>query len=164
MSDTTYEFYMQECDSSWNPISSKPARNLEKDDDFVGLKYSKATGIDALGKPRIYVEKFPTEEKESIYIPEDVTYESTTITFTFFFLGENRRQSLKKFLDFCSYKRIKYWDTARLQAVYVYVNNSITNTEEQWHGSTPYLSLTMQATNVYGKAFGVDKNGNHITN
>lgn len=150
MATSKYKFYMAECDAEWN-IKGDTQKDLEVD--FEGLRYQEAKGLNLTGKPRLYTETYADADRVRVYIPEDVTYEPTTITFSFVFLGDDRQNIYDAFVEFVSGKRMVYWDSARGKYAYFYVGDSIQPAEEKWYYSTPYLRLELKVSNVYGRTF-----------
>lgn len=152
MATSKYKFYMAECDADWT-IKSNTQKDLEVD--FDGLRYQEAKGLNLTGKPKLYTETYADADKVRVYIPENVTYEPTTITFRFVFFGDNRYETYDSFVTWVSGKRMVYHDTARGKYAYFYVGDSIQPAEEMWYGSTPYLRLELKVSNVYGRTFDV---------
>lgn len=150
MATSKYKFYMAECDADWK-INSNTQKDLEVD--FEGLRYQEAKGLNLTGKPRLYTETYADADKVRVYIPENVTYEPTTITFSFVFFGENRYKTYDEFVAWVSGKRMVYHDDARNKWAYFYVADSVQPAEEMWYGSTPYLRLELKVSNVYGRTF-----------
>ena len=150
MATSKYKFYMAECDAEWN-IKGDTQKDLEVD--FEGLRYQEAKGLNLTGKPRLYTETYADADKVRVYIPENKTYEPTTITFSFVFFGENRYKTYDEFVAWVSGKRMAYHDDARNKWAYFYVADSIQPAEEKWYYSTPYLRLELKVTNVYGRTF-----------
>lgn len=146
-----YKFYMQECDSKGNILSGAPLKDLEVD--FEGMRYSKADGLDKIGKPRIYTESFADSNRLRVHIPEKLTNEATTVKFTFFFTGENRRSVYDSFVEYVRKGFKVYHDTARKKYLYFCINTEITPATEEWYGSTPYLELQLTAQNIFGRTF-----------
>lgn len=154
MATSKYKFYMAECDAEWK-VKSSTTKDLERD--FDGLRYQEAKGLNLTGKPRLYTETYADADKVRVYIPENVTYEPTTITFSFVFFGENRYKTYDEFVAWVSGKRMVYHDDARHKWAYFYVADSIQPAEEKWHASTPYLRLELKVSNVYGRTFDSQK-------
>lgn len=144
---SSYQFYMQECGKDWKPIEGTQ-KNLE--DDFDGLRYLKAEGLLTIGKTRVYTEKYAEQNGTRLYIPENPTHDSTNITLSLCFFGNNRHTAYHSFLAFCVGKRLCYWDNARNVRVYVYVENEVKPAKEMWYGSIPYLSLDLHMVNING--------------
>ena len=152
MATSKYKFYMAECNAEWN-IKSGSTRDLERY--FEGLRYQEAKGLNLTGKPKLYTETYADADKVRVYIPDDVTYEPTIITFSFVFFGDNRYKTYDEFVTWVSGKKMAYWDSARQKRVYFYVADAIQPAEEMWYGSTPYLRLELKVTNVYGRTFDI---------
>ena len=151
--ESTYKFYMQECDKYGRVIANSVVRDLEKDPEFKGLKYSKAEGLNTIGKPRIYTEKFSDSDRLRVHIPKELTNEPTTVTFTFYFTGEERHESYDNFVEYIRKGFKVYHDTARNKYLYFCITEEITPAREQWYGSTPYLELQLTVQNIFGKTF-----------
>lgn len=150
---STYKFYMQECSSKGIVIEHSEQIDLENDPRFEGLRYSKAEGLDKVGKPRIYTEEFKDSNRLRVYMPNNLTNNPTTVRFTFLFVGENRRNSYKNFIDFVRSGYRVYHDTARNKYLYFFVNEEISPAKEKWHGSVPYLELQLTVQNIFGRTF-----------
>lgn len=150
MATSEYTFYMAECDDGWE-IKPTTRKNLEVS--FKGMRYQEAKGLNLTGKPRICTEFYADADKARVWIPPTVTYEPTTITFSFVFLGEDRYKTYDAFVSWVSGKKMAYWDDARNKLAYFYVGDSVQPAEEKWYGSTPYLRLQLNVTNVYGRTF-----------
>lgn len=151
--ESTYKFYMQECNGMGKILAGSKERDLENDTDFVGLKYSKAEGLNKIGKARIYKETFKDSDRLRVHIPENLTNEPTTVTFTFYFTGENRYKSYDKFVEYIRKGFKRYHDNARNKYLYFCVENEIKPASEQWYGSTPYLELQLTVQNIFGRTF-----------
>ena len=77
---------MQKCDRQGNVIDGT-LKDLEVD--FDGLRYSKLTGLNTLGKPQnIYTEKYSEMNGVRVYMPETTTCDSYNLTLTLYFFGD----------------------------------------------------------------------------
>ncbi len=149
------KFYMQECDKKGVALANAEVVDLESK--FVGLNYAAAKGLDTLGKAKnIYTEKFTGEDRVNVYVPEEITREQTTVTFTFYILGEHRRGVYDDFLAYVTKGFHNYWDNKRRKRITFYVEDSIEPSSEQWYGGTPYLELNLKVKNVFGRTFNVE--------
>lgn len=146
-------FYMQEVDKMGNPIDGAPIKDLEKD--FEGLLYSKASGLNKIGKARIYKEQYADSERVRVYVPEQEINEPTKVIFSFLFLGEDRYKIYDSFLEYVRKGFHSYWDTKRKKKIYFYVEKEIEPATEAWYGSTPYLILELEVDNIYGRTFDI---------
>lgn len=153
MSEKTYRFYMQECTAKGVIIEGSQEIDLENYPDFEGLRYSKAEGLDRIGKPRVYTEKFSDSDRLRVHIPSELTNDATTVDFTFFFVGEKRRTSYHNFVEYVRKGYKVYHDDARRKYLYFFVNSDIAPATEQWYGSTPYLELKLTVQNIFGRTF-----------
>lgn len=152
MATSKYKFYMAECDASWN-IINESRRNLEES--FVGMRYLEAKGLNLVGKPKVYTETYADSKRVRVFLPPSMTYEPTKVTFSFAFFGEERYQTYDAFVTWISGKRMVYWDDARKKGVFFYVADSIQPAEEKWYGSTPFLRMELNVSNVYGNTYTV---------
>lgn len=150
---STYKFYMQACDSKGKILDSSPSIDLENYPDFEGLRYSKADGLDKVGSPRVYTEKYADSDRLRVHMPDNLTNESTTVEFTFFFVGENRRASYHNFVEYVRSGFRRYYDSARKKYLYFFVNSEIAPATERWFGSVPYLELKLTVQNIFGRTF-----------
>ena len=139
-SDMNYHFYMVECSNKGEVLGTE--RDLEAS--FDGLVYMKADGLNLLGKPRVYTEKFADSERLRVYKPETTLREPTTVTLSFAFTGQNRYNTYREFTEYVSDNYIRYRDTARNVYLYFYVEDEIKPAKEMWYGSTPYLTLDLK--------------------
>lgn len=147
-----YKFYMQELlDGALVPYTRKDLEN-----DFDGLRYARAKGINTIGKARIYTEKYADSNTMRVYVPENLTNEPTTITFTFYFFGANRQAVFDAFNEYVRNGVHRYWDTARNKYFDFVVEETIQIGEEQWYGDVPYFSVDYKVQNIYGRTYDVD--------
>jgi hypothetical protein len=148
-------FYMQATDYKGEPMIGAPIINLEED--FEGLLYSKAKGLNDKGKIKnTYSEKYADSDRVRVYFPDEPKRESTTVTFTFFFTGENRYAVFDEFVKYVSGGFRAFWDTKRKKRLVFYATDEMKVTNEMWYGSTPYLSLDLKVQNIFGETFDVE--------
>lgn len=147
-------FYMQEVDKKGDPIVGAPIKDLEND--FDGLLYSKASGLNKKGKARVYKENYSDSDRVRVHIPSLPTNEPTHVTFSFLFVGEGRYDTYNSFVEYVSSGFHSYWDTKRKRRLVFYVEEEIEPAEEAWYGSTPYLKLELRVENVFGRTFEVN--------
>lgn len=124
--------------------------------DFDGLRYISAKGINAIGKPRIYTETYADNDRMRVYIPKNLTNAPTTITFTFYFFGDNRQKVYDAFNEYIRNGIHRYWDTARNKYFDFIVDESIDVRNENWNAGIPYLSVDYKVKNLNGKTFDVN--------
>ena len=147
-----YKFYMQEISNGL----LVPTTRKDLEHDFEGLRYISAKGINSIGKARIFTETYADSDRVRAYVPETITNESTTVTFTFYFFGENRQKTYDEFNEYIRHGVHRYWDTARNKYFEFVMENSIEVKEEKWYLGTPYLSVEYKVKNLNGKTFDVD--------
>ena len=144
-----YKFYMQKCDRQGNVIDGT-LKDLEVD--FDGLRYSKLTGLNTLGKSQnIYTEKYSEMNGVRVYIPEATTCDSYNLTLTLYFFGENRQKVYDDFNEFIRHGYTKYWDTARNKELVFIINSEIKPSSEKWYEGTPYFGVNYTLVNINGK-------------
>lgn len=148
-------FYMQATDGNGTPLVGATVKNLEVD--FEGLLYSKAKGLNDRGKIKnTYSEKYADSDRLRVYFPSEPLREATTVTFTFYFTGENRYAVFDEFVRYVSGGFRAFWDTKRKKRLVFYVPEAVTVADEKWYGSTPYLSLDLKVQNIFGETFDVE--------
>ena len=119
---------------------------------FEGLLYSKCEGLLTKGKRKdIYEEKYADDDKLRVWQGEKVTREATTITFTFFFVGENRLHTYQNFYDYVKNGKLYYYDTKRLKKAYMVLKDALEPQEDVYKGSTPYIKATFKFQNLWGE-------------
>lgn len=119
---------------------------------FEGLLYSKCEGLLTKGKRKdIYEEKFADDDKLRVWQGKGVTREATTITFTFFFVGENRLRTYQNFYDYVKNGKLYYYDTKRLKKAYMVLKEALEPQEDIYKGSTPYIKADFRFQNLWGE-------------
>lgn len=161
MSELGYNFYMTLCDGKGMSLDGASRKNLEID--FRGLRYSKADGLDSIGKAKnIYTEEYADSDRVRVHMPRVVTNSPTTVKFTFFFVGDDRREVYHEFVDYVREGYHVYYDDARRKYLYFYVSGEISPAEEMLYGSTPYLKFVFEASNLFGRTFDVPFDSAHL--
>lgn len=152
-----YDFFFQgveKKDDSWELIPST-LKNLETD--FYGcIRYSKAEGINTIGKAKIYTESYADSDEKRVYVPDTVTNESTKVIFTLYFFGEYRHKAYDEFNEYIRNGVHKYWDTARNKYFLFVVSDEIKISSEKWYGSMPYFEVKYTVQNINGKTFSIE--------
>lgn len=119
---------------------------------FPGLRYQKCVGLNDKGKRlNIYTEEYSDSDTLRVWQGEEVTRKATTITFTFFFLGDTRREAFNNFYNYVKNGKITYWDTARNKEALLVLADEIKISEEDWKGSTQYFSASFKFQNLWGE-------------
>lgn len=148
MSDHGYKFYMQKCNRYNVPIDVD--KDLEVD--FEGLRYAKCEGLDTYGKAKnVYIETYADSNSVRAYIADKLTNDATKIKFTFYFVGEKRKETYHEFVEWVRNGYTQYWDTARNRKFTFIVQDEIKPASEKWHGSTPYIELQLTVQNLNGR-------------
>jgi hypothetical protein len=150
-SEIGYHFYMVECDNKGKVADG--AEEIDLEEHFSGLTYMKAEGLNKLGKPRVYTEKFADSDRLRVYKPDDTIREATTVTLSFAFVGDDRYETYHNFVEYISTGVKRYRDTARNKYLYFFVNAEIKPANEMWYGGTPYLTVDIPVQSIFGKTF-----------
>lgn len=154
-SEQGIHFYMQATDNYGVAIAGAEIKDLEED--FEGLLYSKAEGLNKKGKVKnVYTEQYADSDRLRVHYPAKVTREATAVTFTFYFMGENRYKVYDDFYAYLTEGFRAYWDTARKKRLVFYAPNEYKPAEEMWYGGKPYLKLELQVQNIFGETFDVE--------
>lgn len=158
MSSLGYEFFIQECNAKGEAISGAPERNLEKDPEFEGLRYSKIEGIETKGAIKnSYAESYADADRLRVYAPKEVKRKETNVKLTLYFVGANRFKALDAFNQYISGGFHKYRDTARNKWFAFYVKSELKPADAMWYGTTPYLKMDYELVNIFGQTFDVEQ-------
>ena len=79
--ESTYKFYIQTINKDGSIPTGSVTKDLERD--FAGLRYKECKGLNTIGKPRVYTEKYADSDRLRTYIPTEVTHDATVIKLTF---------------------------------------------------------------------------------
>lgn len=149
---------MQECNNKGEAIDGAPERNLEKDPEFEGLRYSKIEGIETKGAIKnSYSESYADADRLRVYAPKEVKRKETNVKLTLYFVGEKRFKALEAFNQYISGGFHKYRDTARNKWFAFYVKNELKPADSMWYGTTPYLKMDYELVNIFGQTFDVEQ-------
>lgn len=153
-----YNFYMQEVEKSDGVYVLKPdTKKMDIEADFCGcIRYSKAEGINTIGKPRVYTEKYSDSDRLRVYVPKEVTNDATKVVFTFYFFGKFRFDAYNKFNDYIRNGIHRYWDTARNRYFDFIVADEIKIGNERFYGKMPYFEVKYTVQNLNGRTFEID--------
>lgn len=145
-------------------IRGRSEINIE--DNFPGLLYMKSSGLNDIGKPKnIYTEHYADSDRTRVYLPsrningrmvtdeKAITNEPTKIEMTFLIVGDvsARKETLRLFSDYVRTGILKYYDDARNVEFEFVVTDEIKVSDERWHGSQPYIEITVPMQNLNGK-------------
>lgn len=139
-------------------------KNIENDfslSDGSQIRYRKCVGLISKGSPKnIYTESYADEETIRISMPseQNMTRNTTNITFTFIFKGENRNVLFQSFYDYVKNGLLVYCDSARGRAVVMYLNSEVSPSEDIYIGTTPYIEAEFKFNNITGGAEYVSNN------
>lgn len=128
---------------------------IDIEDEFPGLRYLKATGLNDIGAAKnLYTEEYADSDRIRVYLPPDGNYanQGTTVKMTFIVIGdaERRQQTMTDFFDYVRKGIHRYADTARRREFDFIVKDEISVSEEKWHGSHPYVEFTITLQNLNG--------------
>lgn len=144
MSKNTVKFYMKQY-----PIGGVEQATKDLETDFEGLLVSKVGGLNTKGKNKnIYYESFPEQNGKNVWIGTPY-YEATSVTFTFFFVGEDRQDQYDLFCQFVNGYKLYYWDDYYNKRVTLVLEEIGEPTEEKI-GNNPNIEATFKFTNING--------------
>ena len=144
-----YTHWMQRTD-----ITGQNAIDIE--DEFNGLLYMSADGMNDVGKSKnVYTEEYADSDRKRVYLPDDSNYtnEATKITMHFLVVGtaDDRQDILRRFSDHVRVGVHRYWDDARKLEFDFIVTDEIKVSDEKWHGSQPYVEISVPMQNLNGR-------------
>lgn len=140
-----YSIYMQRVDKEGEPL-----KNLETD--FPGLFYYSCEGLSAKGKPKnIHTESYADSDGSRVWIPENVCRESTEITLSLLFKGDNRRDVFDEFYSYVKDGLFYYWDTKRMRRAKMFLSGEVEPSDDIMKGSDVYILAEFPFTNVLGE-------------
>lgn len=140
---------------------SDSATVVDFEKDFSGAKYAKCDGLLDKGKRKnIHIEKYAESDEARVWHGVDVVREPTIITFTLYFIGDNRNEVYEAFYSYVSSGRIYYWDTKRLKKAYMVLVDAVNPSEDVYKGSTPYIAVDFKFQNLWGECKDCDADGN----
>lgn len=157
-----YKFYMQEVEKRngvFELVPETEERDTKRDieADFYGcIRYSKAEGINTIGKPRVYTEKYSDSDRLRVYVPKEVTNDATKVVFTFYFFGDYRFAAYNEFNEYIRNGIHRYWDTARNRYFDFIVADEIKIGNERFYGKMPYFEVKYTVQNLNGRTFEID--------
>ena len=148
-----YKFYIQRVeklqDGTYSPV---PSTIIDLESRFKGLKYSKLTGLNDIGKAKnIYTEKYADGDKLRVYIPQTIQSEATSMTLTIYFFGKDRQSVFADFANEIKSGIHRYWDTARNMYFDFFVDDELKPTDENWYKGEPYFKVDVKMKNIYGR-------------
>ena len=153
MSEADVKFYMQACTKEGVLLDTK--KDLEND--FVGLRYIEAKGIENRGKVKnIYTETFADADALRVWHPSEqedgkVMHEATTVQLDLLFYGVNRRLVFEQFNEYIYGGYRVFWDTLRNKKFTFVVIESTEPSEDIVKGGVPYIRCSWKLQNLKGK-------------
>lgn len=150
MAQKDIKFYMQKEKPFVEGEPTEKVYDLEKD--FSGLKYSSCKGLLSKGRRKnIYTESYHDSDELRVWQGEEVFREATSISFTFYFIGEDRQSVYQSFYDYVKNGKIRYWDTKRKKEALLVFQEAIEVSEDAYKGSTPYIMVDFKFQNLWGE-------------
>lgn len=147
-----YKFYLVSTDKFGVPLNNAEEYSIE--DHFDGLKYCKMDGIESMGAAKnIYSESYSDSDRLRVYVPKEIKRKETEITFTVYFIGENRHKVYEEFNSYITEGFHRYRDTARNKWFVFYVKNELKPSEQEWKGGTPFIKMEYKLSNIFGQTF-----------
>lgn len=142
-----YHFYMK------NPKSDVYTNQvIDIEAAFSGLKYCRCEGLLKKGKQKnVYTENYADADGLRVWQGESVVREATTITFTFWFVGDMRHATYEEFCKYVSKGKISYWDDARKKEALIVLIDALEPSEDQFIGSVPYIKADFKFQNIWGE-------------
>lgn len=135
----------------------KPTGSNDIESRFPGLRYSACTGLNDKGKrTNVHIEKHANSDTLRVWQGTDVTREATTITFTLYFIGDDRQEVYDNFYKYISNGKIFYWDNVRKKEALLIFTDSLKPKEDIYKGSVPYILADFKFQNLYGECIDND--------
>lgn len=119
---------------------------------FKGMKYLQCKGLEDKGKPKNkYTETYADSEELRVHEPNVVFLEATTLTFTFLFVGDDRKSVYDSFCEYINKGKFYYRDTKRNKLAYITLLEAIKPSDDIYKGSTPYIKADFKFQNIWGE-------------
>jgi hypothetical protein len=141
------KFYLSSNGLNWVDIEEK----------YSGMHYLKCKGLEDKGKPKNkYQEVFADSDELRVYEPDNVMLESTDITFTFIFVGDDRQSVYENFYKDIKKGKYYYYDTMRYKKAYITLFEAVKPSDDIYKGSTPYIQADFKFKNLWGECKNVE--------
>lgn len=125
---------------------------IDLESHFDGLRYQKCVGLNDKGKRmNVYTEEYSDSDTLRVWQGAEVTRKATTITFTFYFIGDNRHQAFNDFYAYVKNGKISYWDTARNKEALLVLSDEVKIGEDDWKGSPQNFKVDFKFQNLWGE-------------
>lgn len=146
METNTYKFFFQRY-----PVEGIVQETKDLEIDFPGCRYLLCKGLSDYGKIKnIVKEDYAEAEMPRVYIPEKITRETSTVQFSLYFAGANRRDVFDQFVDYITGHKLIYWDNCRNREVHLLLEDEIQVEDDILYGGNPYLICAIKFTNLKG--------------
>lgn len=146
MADTIKHYMWKEGESRNMP------GGLDIEKRFQGMKYSQCDGLLDKGKRKnIQIESYADSNELRVWQGNVVLREATTITFSMYFIGDDRQAKYEAFTEYVSNGKIYYWDNKRKKQAYLVYSEALQPNEDVYKGSTPYILAEFKFKNMWGE-------------
>lgn len=114
--------------------------------------YCKCEGLENKGKPKnIVTETYADSDRVRVYTPDEIKRDTTTISLTMCFIGNNRQQVQQNFFNYINDRPIFYWDSARRRAAILLLEQNVNITEDTYLTNVPNICVEYTFKNLYGE-------------
>lgn len=145
MAINDYRFYFQRY-----PIDGIVQETKDLERDFAGCRYLKCEGLSAYGKIKnIVTEDYAETEMPRVYIPDEITRETTSVQFTLYFAGANHRDVYDSFIEYITGHKLIYWDNCRNREVHLLLEDEV-SLDEDIVKNKHYIIAKIKFTNLKG--------------
>lgn len=133
---------------------------------FRGAFYNAIEGIEAYGKPKVYIESYAEASSTDVYYPPEIIYEENDLSLKLYFFDLDNHEdvsdaikaidnSYHAFVDYISGGYVKLWDSIRQRKVMLSYQSPTTPDKDTLFGII-YKSVTFKFKNVFGRSFSLD--------
>jgi hypothetical protein len=153
MSDIVKHYMWQDGGAYGKPYDGSGKKDVDIEQRWPGLKYSKCDGLNVKGKRKnVHTEKYADSPELRVWLdPNVILREATDITLTLYFTGDDRQAMFDNFVKFCSNGKIHYWDTMRKKHAYMILVDQARPKEDIYKGSIPYILVDLKFQNLWGE-------------
>jgi hypothetical protein len=145
MANEKYKFFLSKDNATWVDIEDNAEWKGE-------IRYMSCKGLETIGKPKNkYTESYADAQELRVYEADEIFHEATDVTFTFIFVGENRKQVYASFYDYVKNGKFYYYDTARWKKAYLVLLEAVDPSEDDYKGGTPYMKAEFKFKNLWGR-------------
>lgn len=131
--------------------------------DFNGVYYQSADGIETHGTPWVYTEEYPESNELDVYFSENNTFKSTDFTLKLYFIAPDGKKdneaidyiinAYNSFFYFVSGHLILYWDNVRKRKLLLALTESVKPSTTSVLSGREYLAVSFKFKNLFGRSF-----------